>query len=75
VQQFLVRQKVGRQRLVSEGYGESRPLEPNCKQRYQGRKKKKLRLACWKKNRRVEFNIVRVDESVPVEMRAPRRRR
>jgi outer membrane protein OmpA-like peptidoglycan-associated protein len=53
VKQYLINKGVAADRLLSHGYGETKPL---CKQHDE---------ACWSKNRRVEFVILRRTDSAP----------
>ncbi len=55
VRRFLVDQGVDPARLVAKGFGEDRPIQPNCR-RIRSRRRRR---ACWAKNRRVEFRILK----------------
>ncbi len=57
VKQFLVDAGIAPERLQAKGYGEDRPIQPNCS-KLRGRRRRK---ACWSKNRRVEFQILTID--------------
>ncbi|HWE27952.1 MAG TPA: OmpA family protein, partial [Polyangia bacterium] len=53
VKQYLIGKGIDADRLQSHGYGETKPL---CKQHSE---------ACWSKNRRVEFVILRRTDGAP----------
>jgi outer membrane protein OmpA-like peptidoglycan-associated protein len=54
VKAFLVKRGIEPARLEAKGYGETKPVQENCR-KLRGRRKRKK---CWAKNRRVEFTIL-----------------
>jgi large repetitive protein len=58
VMKYLVNKGVDKKRLVSRGYGPKRPKVKKCK-RIKNRTDRK---ACYSKNRRVEFKIVKMNK-------------
>ncbi len=57
VRTFLIELGISASRLEAKGYGEDKPVQPNCR-KLRGRRRRK---ACWAKNRRVEFHIIQTD--------------
>jgi outer membrane protein OmpA-like peptidoglycan-associated protein len=57
VQEYLIGKGVSADRLVAKGYGETKPVEEDCKDKASSKERKR----CWSKNRRVEFTILEVE--------------
>ncbi len=61
VKAFLVKQGVAVDRLVAKGYGETKPIQRACRKL----RRRRARKACWAKNRRVAFTILKTSATKP----------